>query len=154
MWPQPLDRGHDMIPKGGRAAAVVRPRAGPVPVVRWRVESSVWSRVKRERWMYAFVLPGFLFFVVFRYLPLLGNVVAFENYSPYLGFFDSPWVGFDNFAALLSSPEFGTALANPLIINGLQILFYFPATIGLALLLNSLVGQGLKRILQSIVYLP
>jgi putative aldouronate transport system permease protein len=143
-----------MIPKGGRAAAVVRPRAGPVPVVRWRVESSVWSRVKRERWMYAFVLPGFLFFVVFRYLPLLGNVVAFENYSPYLGFFDSPWVGFDNFTALLSDPAVGTALANTLIINGLQILFYFPATIGLALLLNSLVGQGLKRVIQSIVYLP
>ncbi len=81
-------------------------------------------------------------------------MVAFENYSPYLGFFDSPWVGFDNFAALFSNPAVGTALANTLIINGLQILFYFPATIGLALLLNSLVGQGLKRVIQSIVYLP
>ncbi len=104
--------------------------------------------------MYAFVLPGFVFFVVFRYLPLLGNLVAFEDYSPYLGFFDSPWVGFENFAALLNNPAVGTALTNTLIINGLQILVYFPATISLAILLNSLMSQGVKRTVQSIVYLP
>jgi putative aldouronate transport system permease protein len=104
--------------------------------------------------MYAFVLPGFIFFVVFRYLPLLGNVVAFENYSPYLGFFDSPWVGFDNFAALFTSPAVGNALINTLVINGLQIVCYFPATIGLALLLNSVTGVAVKRVVQSIVYLP
>ncbi|MGI8914567.1 MAG: ABC transporter permease [Chloroflexota bacterium] len=104
--------------------------------------------------MYAFVVPGFLFFVVFRYLPLLGNVVAFENYSPFLGFFGSPWVGFDNFTALFTNPNVITALTNTLIINGLQVLFYFPATIALALLLNSVMSRAVKRILQSIVYLP
>jgi putative aldouronate transport system permease protein len=104
--------------------------------------------------MYAFVVPGFLFFVVFRYLPLLGNVVAFENYSPFLGFLGSPWVGLDNFVALFSNPEVGVALTNTLIINGLQILCYFPATIALALLLNSVMSQGVKRVVQSIVYLP
>ena len=104
--------------------------------------------------MYAFVLPGFIFFVVFRYLPLLGNIVAFEDYSPYLGFFESPWVGFDNFLALFNNPAVGSALANTLIINGLQIIFYFPATISLALLINSLIHPGVKRVVQSIVYLP
>jgi putative aldouronate transport system permease protein len=104
--------------------------------------------------MYAFVLPGFIFFVVFRYLPLLGNIVAFEDYSPYLGFFESPWVGFDNFLALFNNPAVGSALANTLIINGLQIVFYFPATISLALLINSLMHPGVKRVVQSIVYLP
>jgi putative aldouronate transport system permease protein len=104
--------------------------------------------------MYAFILPGFLFFVVFRYLPLLGNIVAFEDYSPYIGFLNSPWVGFDNFAALFTNPAVGNALVNTLIINGLQILFYFPATIGLALLLNSVLNVGVKRTIQSIVYLP
>ena len=142
-----------MIPKPG-TSAVVRPYARPSAGARRRFESSLWSKVRRERWMYAFVLPGFLFFVIFRYLPLLGNVVAFENYSPYLGFFGSPWVGFDNFVALFTNPEVYTALANTIIINGLQILFYFPATIALALLLNSLMGQGVKRVIQSIVYLP
>jgi putative aldouronate transport system permease protein len=85
---------------------------------------------------------------------LLGNIVAFEDYSPYLGFFDSPWVGFANFAALFINPAVGSALLNTLIINGLQVICYFPATIGLALLLNSLVNVGLKRVVQSIVYLP
>jgi putative aldouronate transport system permease protein len=142
-----------MIPKAGTAPAV-GPRVQPTTGVHRRSEASVWSKVRRERWMYAFVLPGFVFFVVFRYLPLLGNVVAFEDYSPYLGFFDSPWVGLDNFGALLSSPTVGSALMNTLIINGLQIFFYFPATISLALLLNSLMRPGVKKVVQSIVYLP
>ncbi|MGI9146519.1 MAG: ABC transporter permease [Chloroflexota bacterium] len=145
-----------MIQKPGTTAAVVRPHVRPVAGVhrRSQSQSSVWSQVRRERWMYVFVLPGFLFFVIFRYLPLLGNIVAFQDYSPYLGFFDSPWVGLDNFTALLGNPEVGTALANTVIINGLQVIFYFPATIGLALLLNSLMGQVVKRGVQSIVYLP
>jgi putative aldouronate transport system permease protein len=132
----------------------VRPQPRAVAHARWRSDSQVWARVRRERWMYAFVLPGFVFFVVFRYLPLLGNIIAFEDYSPYLGFFNSPWVGFDNFVALFTSPAVGNALINTLIINGLQIIAYFPATIGLALLLNSLVNVTVKRTVQSIVYLP
>jgi putative aldouronate transport system permease protein len=143
-----------MIQESGSTAAAIRSRAQPSTKLRWWPDSQVWSKVRRERWMYAFILPGFLFFVVFRYLPLLGNIVAFEDYSPYLGFLDSPWVGFDNFVALFSNPAVGNALLNTLIINGLQILFYFPATIGLALLLNSVLNVGVKRIIQSIVYLP
>src|SRR5207302_9614578 len=135
-------------------APVAAPRARASSGLHRGSRSSVWAKMKRERWMYAFVLPGFIFFVVFRYLPLLGNIVAFEDYSPYLGFFESPWVGFDNFVALFNNPAVGSALANTLIINGLQILFYFPATISLALLLNSLIHPGAKRVVQSIVYLP
>src|SRR5215471_16357439 len=143
-----------MIQESGTTAAAIRSRAQPFARVRGWTESPVWSKVRRERWMYAFILPGFLFFVVFRYLPLLGNVVAFEDYSPYLGFVGSPFVGFDNFVALFTNPAVGNALLNTLIINGLQILFYFPATIGLALLLNSLISVPVKRVIQSIVYLP
>lgn len=143
-----------MIRESGLTAGAIRSRTQPFAKLRWWPDAEVWTKVRRERWMYAFILPGFIFFVVFRYLPLLGNVVAFEDYSPYLGFIDSRWVGFDNFAALLTNPAVGNALLNTLIINGLQILFYFPATIGLALLLNSLVNVATKRVIQSIVYLP
>src|SRR5579859_6766257 len=101
-----------MSQKSAAAAVAIESRAQPLTRFRWRPDSQVWAKVRREGWMYAFVIPGFIFFVVFRYLPLLGNVVAFEDYSPYLGFFDSPWVGFDNFAALFSSPTVGTALIN------------------------------------------
>jgi putative aldouronate transport system permease protein len=143
-----------MIRQSGLTAGAVRPRAQPLGRLHWWPESQVWAKVRRERWMYAFIVPGFVYFVVFRYVPLLGNIVAFEDYSPYLGFFDSPWVGFANFAALFINPAVGSALLNTLIINGLQVICYFPATIGLALLLNSLVNVGLKRVVQSIVYLP
>lgn len=108
----------------------------------------------RERWMYAFILPGLVFFVVFAYLPLAGNVVAFQNYSPFLGFRGSPWVGWSNFSALFDDPDFLTALRNTIVISLLQIAFAFPAPIILALLLNSLLSDRLKRLVQSIVYLP
>src|SRR5260370_14126708 len=111
-----------MIQKSTTTAVALGPHAQPLTRFRWRRDSQVWAKVRRERWMYAFILPGLVFFVVFRYLPLLGNVVSFENYSPYLGFFDSPLVGFDNFAALFTSPAVSNALIKTLIINRLPIL--------------------------------
>lgn len=104
--------------------------------------------------MYVFIIPGLLFFVVFRYLPLLGNVVAFENYSPYLGILQSQWVGLENFAHIIQDPQVGQALANTVIINGLQLIFFFPAPIASAMLLNSILSPTIKRIIQSVVYLP
>src|SRR5262245_23496568 len=98
----------------GENAAVAAPALPRTAAASSRTQSTTWTRVKRERWMYAFVIPGFLFFVVFRYLPLLGNVVAFEDYSPYLGFMGSRWVGLDNFVALFTSPAVGTAVINTL----------------------------------------
>ncbi|QAY71193.1 ABC transporter permease [Xylanimonas protaetiae] len=119
-----------------------------------RPTTSVWERVRRERWMYTFILPGLVFFLVFAYLPLLGNVVAFQDYSPYWGITGSTWVGLDNFAAMFGDPQFVRALTNTLIISFLQIVFAFPAPILLALLLNSLVSDRVKRVVQTIVYLP
>jgi putative aldouronate transport system permease protein len=104
--------------------------------------------------MYVFILPGFCFFVLFAYVPLLGNVIAFQDYSPFLGFRGSPWVGWGNFTALFADPDFLRALKNTLVLSLLQILFAFPAPILLALLLNSLLSERLKQIVQSIVYLP
>ena len=111
-------------------------------------------RIWRDRWMYAFILPGLLYYVIFIYVPLAGNVIAFKDYSPFLGFDRSPWVGFDNFRRIFSDPDFELALTNTLKIEGLQLLFAFPAPLGLALLLNSMVSEKTKRAIQSIVYLP
>jgi len=104
--------------------------------------------------MYLFILPGFLYFVVFQYLPLLGNVIAFQNYSPFLGFQGSPFVGLQNFSDLANDPDVASALINTLEISVLQLVFFFPAPIALALLLNSMASERLKRLMQSIVYLP
>ncbi len=112
------------------------------------------DRLRRDWTLLALCVPGVLYFVVFFYVPLLGNVIAFKDYAPFLGISGSPWVGWENFTMLLAEPEFWSAVSNTLQITALQLLLYFPAPIALALLLNSLVGHRIKRFIQSVVYLP
>lgn len=126
----------------------------PLITARTRTRPPLGRRIWTYRWMYLFVLPGVLWFIVFQYLPLLGNVIAFKDYSPFIGIRESPWVGLANLAALFTDPEFERALVNTLQIEGLQLLFAFPAPLALALLLNSLISEPVKRGIQSIVYLP
>src|SRR5690606_41562504 len=64
--------------------------------------SAMWARIKQDRTMLLLALPGALIFIVFSYLPLLGNVIAFQDYLPFIGIADSPFVGFENFAPLRS----------------------------------------------------
>ncbi len=104
--------------------------------------------------MYVLIAPGLLFFVVFRYLPLLGNIAAWQDYSPFLGFRRSPWVGWANFAQIFTDPELLNALRNTLLLSGLQIVFAFPAPLALALLLNSVISIRIRRWIQTVVYLP
>jgi putative aldouronate transport system permease protein len=129
-------------------------QAQPPTVPPRRGGPSLRTRMVRDRWMYVFILPGVLYFLVFNYLPLLGNVIAFQQYSPFLGFQDSPWVGLDNFRRLFTDPDFKTALVNTIQIELLQLAFSFPAPLLLALLLNSIISERIKRSVQSIVYLP
>lgn len=121
---------------------------------RKRRGAPLWRRMWAYRWMYLFVLPGVLWFIIFQYLPLLGNVIAWKDYSPFIGIRDSPWVGWANFQELFTDPEFERALVNTLQIEALQLVFAFPAPLALALLLNSLISEPIKRAIQSIVYLP
>jgi putative aldouronate transport system permease protein len=119
-----------------------------------RARDSVWTRIWRDRLMLLFILPGVLFFVLFRYLPLLGNIIEFEDYLPFLGFTESPFVGFANFQSMFGDTAFWQALSNTIIITLAQLIFYFPAPIFLALLLQSIISTKVRRIIQSVVYLP
>jgi putative aldouronate transport system permease protein len=113
------------------------------------------TRFKRDRWLLLFGLPGLLVILTFHYIPLLGNVIAFKDYQPYLGIQESPWNGLANFAVIFNGdPAFLNALTNTLIITALQVIFVFPLPICLALVLNSLLSDRLKRLVQSILYLP
>jgi ABC-type polysaccharide transport system permease subunit len=119
-----------------------------------RARDSVWTRIWRDRLMLLFILPGVLFFILFRYVPLLGNVIAFQDYLPFIAIQDSPFVGFDNFQAMVSDAAFWQALSNTIIITLSQLFFYFPAPIFLAILLQSIISTKVRRIIQSVVYLP
>lgn len=85
---------------------------------------------------------------------MLGTVIAFQDYSPFLGFGDSQWVGMKHFLAIFEDAEVLRVLWNTLVISFLQIVFAFPAPILLALLLNELRSNAYKRLIQSIVYMP
>ncbi|WP_206343595.1 ABC transporter permease [Streptomyces mesophilus] len=115
---------------------------------------TLWQRVKRDKVMLLLTLPGLLYFLVFHYVPVLGFMVAFQDYEPYLGFMHSPWTGLDNFTAILDDPKFWSALGNTLLIAGIQLVFFFPLPIALALLLNSVMSDKIRRFVQSVVYLP
>lgn len=103
--------------------------------------------------MYLLLVPGVAYFIIFRYLPLLGNVIAFLDYSPFLGL-DSPFIGLANFAKLFSDPDLPNAVVNTVAISLLQLVWFFPAPIVLALLLNSMINEPAKRFMQSVLYLP
>ncbi|PZG00744.1 ABC transporter permease [Micromonospora endophytica] len=114
-----------------------------------------WQRFKRDRFLLLLALPGVTLVLLFQYVPMLGNVIAFKDYQPYLTISESPWVGFANFEVIFNGdPAFLNALKNTLIISFLQIVVVFPIPIALALLLNSLLSERIKRVVQSVLYLP
>ncbi|HZR41269.1 MAG TPA: ABC transporter permease subunit [Ktedonobacteraceae bacterium] len=134
--------------------AVAGKLPSPAATARKSKQRSLLSRMKRARGAYLLFLPGLLFFLTFYYLPLLGNIIAFQDYSPYLGILRSPWVGFSNFASVFTDPEIGIVIINTLVISILQIVFAFPVGIILSLMLNALISERFKRFMQSVLYLP
>ncbi|MFT7836978.1 ABC transporter permease subunit [Saccharothrix sp. BKS2] len=111
-------------------------------------------RTRADRVLLAVALPGLAYFLVFHYGALFGNVLAFQDYVPFLGLGGSEWVGLAHFERMFGDPAFWNAVGNTLFIAVLQLVFFFPAPLALALLLNSVVGDTLRRFVQSVVYLP
>lgn len=112
------------------------------------------ARFRRDRSLIVMTLPAVLLLAVFAYVPMAGNIVAWQDYSPYVGILDSPFIAWDNFARVVSSPAFLHAVQNTLVITAFQLVFYFPIPIVLALLLNSVLTPAIRTTIQSIVYLP
>ena len=110
----------------------------------------------RKNWQLyiIFLLPGLLLTLIFKYLPMLGIIIAFEEYSPFLGYFDSKWIGAYNFKRLFSSTEFLRLLVNTLKLSGYNLLWSFFPPIILALLLNRVRSAKIKRNAQLVFYLP
>ncbi|MFJ3383535.1 MULTISPECIES: ABC transporter permease [unclassified Curtobacterium] len=137
----------------------VRPAATPTdgtsPPSTVHRRRTAWERIRRDRVLLWMGLPGVALLLAFQYLPLLGNLIAFQEYLPFVPLGRSPWVGFENFAVVFNGdPEFLGALRNTLVITLVQVVFVFPAPIVLALMLNSLLSDRIKQVVQSILYLP
>ncbi len=108
----------------------------------------------RDKWLYLLLLPGLLYFIVFKYLPMWGIVISFENYVPFSGIFGSEWVGLKWFEYFFKFPSWTRYLKNTLILSFMNLIFYFPAPIILALLLNEMRSLRYKKILQTFLYVP
>lgn len=120
-----------------------------------RRQTLVHRIASNAKWsVFIIALPGMLHFLVFKYYPLLGNVIAFQNYNLFLGIWNSPWAGLEHFIQMFSYGEFLKILRNTLILSLYQLLFGFPAPLILALLLNEIRIMWFKRMNQSLLYLP
>ncbi|WP_246609698.1 ABC transporter permease [Nonomuraea rhizosphaerae] len=121
---------------------------------RRRPKVTLRTALVRYRWLYLMLLPGLVYFAVFKYLPMYGVSIAFQDFLPFLGYSGSPWVGFKHFEELFTGPDFGRLMFNTLLLALLTILLVFPAPIIVALMLNELRHSVLKRSIQSLIYIP
>ncbi|OCT15558.1 protein lplB [Paenibacillus pectinilyticus] len=112
------------------------------------------SRLRKDKWIYVLMMPGLLYFIIFKYVPMWGVLLAFKNYQPFLGFWKSDWVGLEHFRVFFQNPEFFMLLRNTLLLSFYNLVFYFPAPIVLALLLNEIKVNLYKRTIQTLIYVP
>lgn len=111
--------------------------------------------IKRNWQLYLFfTLPGLLLTIIFKYIPMGGILIAFEDFNPMRGIFGSEWVGFEHFRRFLSSPDFMTYLVNTLKLSVYGLLWGFPVPIILALLLNRIRRKSLQKKIQLLIYAP
>lgn len=114
-----------------------------------------WGRYLKRYWMvYAMLLPGLAYIIIFKYIPMYGTVIAFKDYKGIGNMMDAPWVGWANFERLFSANAFRRALSNNIIISVAKLIFGFPMPILLALLIDSTTKKRLKKLAQTSVILP
>ena len=111
-------------------------------------------RIKSNIPLYVLLFPSIILLIMFAYIPMLGLVIAFKDYSPANGILNSPWAGFKYFTQFFNSVQFGTTMMNTLKISIYSILVGFPLPILLALLCNQLRTGKFKKVFQVTTYLP
>lgn len=117
----------------------------------------VWRRIWKYKLVYLMMLPGLLYFVIYKYVPMFGVIIAFKDVSPFDSVQDilqKDWVGFKQFQSFFQSFYFWNVLRNTILLSLYQLLFVFPAPILFALLLNELRNSRFQRVVQTISYLP
>ncbi|ASA26238.1 ABC transporter permease [Paenibacillus donghaensis] len=116
--------------------------------------SGKWRLAWRNRDYYVLLIPGLLFLLLFKYTPMYGVLIAFQNFNIFDGIRGSEWVGLAQFHKLILSEEFGQVFMNTLLISVYKIVLLFPVPIVIALVLNEVRRMFFKRTVQTIIYLP
>jgi len=113
--------------------------------------------VVRNPLLYVMILPLVIFYIIFCYVPMYGAIIAFKDYSPGLGIFNSPWtsdVGMHHFKDFISGPYFSRVFGNTIVLGFADLIFGFPAPLIFALMLNELTSIKFKKLCQTITYIP
>ncbi|GAA3567132.1 ABC transporter permease subunit [Nonomuraea rosea] len=147
-----MSTSQTLDPSPGTRGGPQRPDRAPGHRARARTG---WGAALRRDWqLYSLAILPLLFFLIFRYGPMVGNVIAFRKFEPGGSIFGEQWVGLRYVKMFLSDPTFWTVFTNTLVLGALTLVFCFPLPIVLALLLNEVRSTKLKRFLQSVSYLP
>ena len=117
-------------------------------------KQSLWARIWKYRYIYLLLLPGFVYFIIFKYIPIYGIQLAFKDFSFAFGISGSPWVGFDNFDYLFSEAQFWNAFKNTLIISFMKLIFAFPIPVLLAIFLSEIRWKKYRRVVQTVLTFP
>ncbi|WYP26411.1 sugar ABC transporter permease [Alkalihalobacillus sp. FSL W8-0930] len=112
------------------------------------------NKLKKNKLIYLMIAPGILYFLIYKYFPMYGLIIAFQDYKPYLGITGSPWVGFAHFERLFQDPDFWMIFKNTIVLFILQLVIAFPIPIILALMLNEIRHQFYKKSIQTLIYIP
>lgn len=134
----------------GIPAEKVEPSA---PLLAARKKSFL-KQIWKDRFLYALLLPVVAYFLIFKYSPLYGELIAFKSFRLADGIWGSEWVGLKHFRTMFQTSDFYRILGNTLLLNLYSLVFAFPAPILLALLLNEVRREWFKRIIQNLLYLP
>lgn len=110
--------------------------------------------IKRYWELYAMMAIPILYFIIFKYIPMLGNILAFRRYRPGMGPFGVNWVGFRYFERFLKDPSFWRAFRNTLLLSFGNLLINFPIPIIFAILLNEVKNLRFKKLVQTVSYIP
>jgi len=97
---------------------------------------AIWRSIKRDKYLLVLISPVVVYYIIFHYVPMYGALIAFKDYNPGIGFYNSPWVGFKWFKQFFESFYFWRLIRNAILLNIYGIIFGFPIPIIFALLLN------------------
>lgn len=117
-------------------------------------KAPVLSGMRKDGALYVMLLLPVCYYILFHYVPMYGVTIAFKDYNPFQGIFGSPWVGLDVFRDIFKMKEFSRAVRNTLVLNMLNLFLGFPMPILLAIMLNEVRQTKLKRVYQTLLYLP
>ena len=115
---------------------------------------SIKSYLKNNWQLYVMILPAVIYFFIFNYLPMYGIQIAFKDYKAVMGINGSPWVGFKHFTNFFNAYYFKRLLANTLILNVENLLISLPIPIIMAIMLNQIKSDKIKRGVQTSIYVP